>query len=81
MKKIKIYFIYVNNRHKVTRKIYKKEKVQKIDKATCSHILKRFISFFSRSIYTLQFFIFFYYIIDYHKQKNVDENVYFNYYE
>ena len=81
MKEIKTYFIRVNNRHKMTRKIREKEKIQKIDRAARVHTLKRFISFFSRSTYTSQFFVFSCRIIDYRKQKNVDENVYFNCHE
>ena len=81
LKEIKTYFIYVNNRHKMTREIHEKEKIQKIDKTVRFHILKRFVSFFSRSTYTSQFFIFFRRIIDYRKQKNVDENACFNCHE
>ena len=81
LKEIKIYFIYVNNRYKMTRKTREKEKTQKIDRIIRFHILKRFISFFSRSTYTSQFFVFSRRIIDYHKQKNVDENVCFNCHE
>ena len=81
LKEIKTYFTRVNNRHKMTREIRKKEKIQKIDKITRSHTLKRFVSFFSRPTYTLQLFVFFCYIIDYCKQKNVDKNVCFNYHE
>ena len=65
----------------MTRKIHEKEKTQKIDKTAHSHISKRFVSFFSRSIYTPQLFISFRCIIDYRKQKNVDKNVYFNCHE
>ena len=78
LKKIKAYFIYVNNCHKMTRKIRKKEKIQKIDRAARSHTLKRFVSFSSRPIYTPQLFVSFRRIIDYRKQKNIDENVCFN---
>ena len=78
LKEIKAYFIYVNNCHKLTRKTREKEKTQKINRAVRSHTSKRFISFFSRSTYTSQFFVFSRRIIDYRKQKNVDENVYFN---
>ena len=81
LKEIKTYFICINNRHKMTRKIREKKKIQKINKAIRFHTSKRFVSFFSRSIYTSQFFISFRRIINYHKQKNVDENVYFNCYE
>ena len=81
LKKIKAYFIRVNNRHKMTRKIHKKEKIQKIDRTAHSLTFKRFISFFFRSIYTLQFSASSHRIIDYHKQKNVDENAYFNCHE
>ena len=81
MKEIKTYFIYVNNRHKMTRKTRKKEKTQKIDKTVRFHASKRFVSFSSRSIYTFQFFVFSRRIIDYRKQKNIDENVCFNYHE
>ena len=81
LKEIKTYFIRVNNRHKMTRKIRKKEKIQEIDRAARSHTLKRFVSFFFRSIYTPQFFVFSHRIIDYRKQKNVDENVCFNCHE
>ena len=65
----------------MTRKIREKEKTQKIDKATRFHTLKRFVLFSSRSTYTSQLFIFFRRIIDYYKQKNVDENVCFNYHK
>ena len=65
----------------MTRKTRKKEKIQKIDRAVRAHTSKQFISFFFRSIYTFQFFVFFCRIIDYHKQKNIDENVCFNYHE
>ena len=81
LKEIKTYFTRVNNRHKMTRKIRKKEKTQKIDRAVRAHTLKWFVSFFSRSTYTFQLFIFSRHIIDYHKQKNVDENVCFNCHE
>ena len=77
LKEIKAYFIHVNNRHKVTRKTCKKEKIQKIDRAACFHTSKRFVSFFSRSIYTFQFSVSFHCTIDYRKQKNVNENVCF----
>ena len=40
LKKIKTYFIRVNNRHKIMQKIHKKEKIQKIDKTTYFHTLK-----------------------------------------
>ena len=65
----------------MTRKIRKKEKIQKIDKTTRVHTSKRFVSFSSRPIYTSQLFIFFRCIIDYRKQKNVNKNVCFNYHE
>ena len=65
----------------MTRKIREKKKTRKIDKTAYSHTLKKFISFFFRSTYTFQFFVLFRRIIDYYKQKNVNENVYFNYYE
>ena len=81
LKEIKAYFTRVNNHHKVTRKIHEKKKIQKIDRAARSHTLKRFVSFFSRSTYTSQFFVFFYRIIDYRKQKNINENVCFNYHK
>ena len=81
LKEIKAYFICVNNRHRVTRKIREKEKTQKTDRTIRSHISKRFVSFSSRSTYTSQLFVSFYRIIDYRKQKNVDENVCFNCHE
>ena len=81
LKEIKTYFICVNNRHKMMRKTHEKEKTQKIDRATRSHTLKRFVSFSSRPTYTSQLFVSFRRIIDYRKQKNVDENVYFNCHE
>ena len=81
LKEIKAYFTCVNNRHKVTRKIREKEKTQKIDRTARSHTSKRFVSFSSRSTYTSQFFVSSRRIIDYRKQKNVDKNVCFNYYE
>ena len=65
----------------MTRKIHEKEKIQKIDRTICFYILKRFVSFFSRSTYTSQFFVSSRRIIDYCKQKNVDENVCFNCHE
>ena len=65
----------------MTREIHKKEKIQKIDRTIRFYILKRFVSFFSRSTYTFQFFVFSRRIIDYRKQKNVNENIYFNYHE
>ena len=65
----------------MTRKTREKEKIQKIDRAVRFHTSKRFVSFFFRSIYTFQFFISFRCIIDYRKQKNVDENIYFNCHE
>ena len=81
LKEIKIYFIRVNNRHKMTWKIREKEKIQKIDRAARSHTSKRFVSFSSRSIYTSQLFVSSCRIIDYCKQKNVDENACFNCHE
>ena len=81
LKKIKAYFICVNNCHKMTRETREKKKTQKIDKLTRSYTSKRFISFSFRSIYTPQFFVFFRRIIDYRKQKNVNKNVCFNYHE
>ena len=81
LKEIKAYFICINNRHKVTRKTCEKEKTQKIDRAVRSHISKRFVSFFSRSTYTSQLFVSLRRIIDYCKQKNVDENACFNCHE
>ena len=81
LKKSKTYFTRVNNRHKVTRKIRKKEKIQKIDRTARSHTSKRFVSFSSRSTYTSQLFVSSCYIIDYCKQKNVDKNVCFNCHE
>ena len=65
----------------MTRKIREKEKTQKIDRAIRPHTLKQFVSFSFRSTYTSQFFVFFRRIIDYRKQKNVNENVYFNCHE
>ena len=81
LKEIKAYFIRVNNRYKMTRKIREKEKIQEIDRAIHSHISKWFVSFFFRSIYTFQFSVFFRCIIDYRKQKNIDENICFNCHE
>ena len=81
LKKIKAYFICVNNRHKMTRKTREKEKIQKIDRTIRLFTFKRFVLFSSRSIYTSQLFASFRRIINYHKQKNVDENVYFNCHE
>ena len=52
LKKIKAYFIRVNNRHKMTREIREKEKIQKIDRAICSSASKQFVLFFFQSIYT-----------------------------
>ena len=46
LKEIKTYFIYINNRHKVTRKTREKEKIQKIDRAVRFHTLKQFVLFF-----------------------------------
>ena len=65
----------------MTRKTREKKKIQKIDRTVRSHILKRFVSFSSRSIYTSQLFVSFRRIIDYRKQKNVNKNVYFNCHE
>ena len=65
----------------MTRKTREKEKIQKIDRTVRSHTLKRFVSFFSRPIYTPQFFVSSRRIIDYRKQKNVDENACFNCHE
>ena len=81
LKEIKAYFTHVNNCHKMTRETREKEKIQKIDKAIRFYTSKQFVSFFSRSISTPQFFVSSRRIIDYRKQKNVDENVYFNYHE
>ena len=81
LKEIKAYFTCVNNRHKMTRKTREKEKTQEIDKAARPYTSKRFVSFFSRSIYTSQLFVSSRRIIDYCKQKNVDENVCFNCHE
>ena len=81
LRKIKTYFTRVNNRYKITRKIREKEKIQKINRTIRFHTSKRFVSFFSRSIYTFQLFVFFHCTIDYRKQKNIDENVYFNCHE
>ena len=78
LKEIKIYFIRVNNRYKVTRKTREKEKTQKINRAARFHTSKRFVSFSSRSTYTFQLFIFSRRIIDYRKQKNINENACFN---
>ena len=65
----------------MTRKIREKKKIQKIDKTIRFHTLKKFVLFSFQSIYTSQFSVFFRCIIDYRKQKNVDENVYFNCHE
>ena len=46
LKKIKTYFIRVNNCHKMTQETREK-KTQKIDRTICSHISKKFVSFFS----------------------------------
>ena len=81
LKEIKTYFICVNNRHKVTRETREKKKTQKIDRIICFYISKRFVLFFSRSTYTFQLFVSFCRIIDYRKQKNIDENVCFNCHE
>ena len=67
LKEIKAYFICVNNRYKMTRKICKKEKTQKIDRTARFHTSKRFILFSFRSIYTSQLFVFSRRIIDYRK--------------
>ena len=81
LKEIKTYFICVNNRHKMTRKIRKKEKIQKIDKAARLHISKRFVSFSSRPTYTSQLLVSSRRIINYRKQKNINKNAYFNCHE
>ena len=81
LKEIKAYFICVNNCHKMTRKTREKEKTQKIDRTARLYTLKRFVSFSSRPIYTPQLLISFRRIIDYRKQKNVNENVCFNCHE
>ena len=78
LKEIKTYFICINNRYKMTRKIREKEKIQKINKTIRSYTSKQFVLFFSWSIYTSWFFVFSRRIIDYRKLKNVDENVCFN---
>ena len=62
----------------MTREIREKEKIQKIDKTVCFSTSKKYVSFYSRSIYTPQLFVSFYRIIDYCKQKNIDENICFN---
>ena len=62
----------------MTRKTREKEKIQKIDRAVRFHTSKRFVSFSSRSTYTFQSFVSFRRIIDYCKQKNVNENACFN---
>ena len=81
LKEIKAYFICVDNRHRMTRKTREKEKTQEIDRTIRFHTSKRFVSFSSRSTYTLQLFVLFCCIIDYCKQKNVDENACFNCHE
>ena len=81
LKEIKAYFIRVNNCHKITRKTREKEKTYEIDRAVRLHTSKQFVSFFSRSVYTSQLLIFSRCIIDYRKQKNVDENICFNCHE
>ena len=63
------------------RKIYKKKKTQKINRTIRFYTSKKFILFSSRSTYTSQFFALFHRIINYYKQKNVDENIYFNCYK
>ena len=65
----------------MTRKTREKKKTQKIDRTARSYTSKRFVSFSSRSTYTFQLFVSFRHIIDYRKQKNVDENVCFNCHE
>ena len=65
----------------MTREIRKKEKIQKIDRTVRFYTSKRFVSFFSRPTYTSQLFVSFRRIIDYRKQKNIDENVCFNCHE
>ena len=67
LKEIKTYFICVNNRYKMTRKIREKEKIQEIDKAVRSFTSKKYVSSFSRSIYTSQLFVLLRRIIDYRK--------------
>ena len=81
LKEIKAYFIRVNNCHKMTRETREKEKTQKIDRAARFYTSKQFVPFFSRSIYTSQLFVSSCRIIDYRKQKNVDENACFNCHE
>ena len=81
LKEIKAYFTRIDNRHRMTPKTREKEKTQKIDRAVRFYTSKRFVSFFSRPIYTSQLFVSFHRIIDYRKQKNVDENVCFNCHE
>ena len=58
-----------------------KKKIQKIDRIIHSHTSKRFVLFFSRPTYTSQLFVSSRHIIDYHKQKDVDKNIYFNCHE
>ena len=65
----------------MTRKTREKEKTQKIDRTARFHTSKQFVSFFSRSAYTSQLFVSFHHIIDYYKQKNIDENACFNCHE
>ena len=81
LKKIKIYFIHVNNRHKMTRKTREKKKIQKIDRIICFYTLKKFISFSFQSIYVSELSVLCHRIIDYRKQKNVDKNICFNCHE
>ena len=52
LKKIKVYFTHVNNCHKITRKTYEKKKIQKVDKSAHLFTTKKFVLFFSQSIYT-----------------------------
>ena len=65
----------------MTRKTREKKKFQKIDKVIRFYTLKKFVSFSSQSIYTFQLFTLFRRIIDYRKQKNIDENICFNCHE
>ena len=81
LEEIKAYFTRVNNRHKMTRETREKEKTQKTDRAVRSHTSKRFVSSSSRPAYTSQLSVPPRRIIDYRKQKDVDENACFNCHE
>ena len=59
LKKIKVYFIYINNYHKITQKTCEKEKTPKIDRTICFYTLKQFVSFFFNRFIRVNFLFLF----------------------